>query len=266
MTGYGSATMCLPSGGTLGVEFFNWSNLSDHNYFNNTKLERVIDPGTQEQTAYVVHYPDGAQDVYGFVATNEYNYVIRYCLSSRIDPQGHATRIEYFDFDPAQVNTVVKRIVDPDNHALTFTYANLDLGGGYFKTNFIGQVSDWAGRAVKLGYDVNSLTLTQIVDAANITNKLTYSFDTAWIQSLVTPYGTTTFDHYSNRANYAETRYVTITEPNGAHQRYWYESADSTVPDPLDPLGNGNVVPSGTPFGDSFVQPGRLGRRTAHVV
>ena len=87
VTGYGSATMCLPSGGTLGVEFFNWSNLSDHNYFNNTTLERVIDPGTQEQTAYVVHYPDGAQDVYGFVATNEYNYVIRYCLSSRIDPR-----------------------------------------------------------------------------------------------------------------------------------------------------------------------------------
>jgi len=179
--------------------------------------------------------------------------VIRYCLSSRIDPQGHATRIEYFDFDPAQVNTVVKRIVDPDDHALTFTYANLDLGGGYFKTNFIGQVTDWAGRTVKLGYDVNSLTLTQIVDAVNITNKLTYSFGTAWIQSLVTPYGATTFDHYQIRANHAETRYVTITGPNGAHQRYWYESADSTVPDPLDPLGDGNVVPSGTPFGDSFV-------------
>jgi len=37
--------------------------VNHYNYFNNTKLERLVNPQTQEETGYIVHYPDGAQAV-----------------------------------------------------------------------------------------------------------------------------------------------------------------------------------------------------------
>ena len=249
-SGYAVGSIHFGSGAHLSVEFANWGTTSGHNYFNNITLERIVDPLTHEETSYVVHYPDGSRDVYGMMATNSFGFVSRYCLSAKVDPQGHQSRIEYLAYDPEQGKTFVSRIVDPDEHALNFSYLAIDMGD-WIKTDLVGGITDWAGRTVRFKYDPDYFTLTEIVDAAGITNHFEYD-PLGWITKMVTPYGTTSFDHYQIRANHAETRYVTVSEPNGARQRFWYESADSSVPDPLDPLGNGYTRPSGTPFGDSF--------------
>src|SRR5207249_1326696 len=56
-SGYAVGAMFLGSGAHLYAEFFNWATISEHNYFNNTKLERVVNPSTHEETSNVVHYP-----------------------------------------------------------------------------------------------------------------------------------------------------------------------------------------------------------------
>src|SRR5439155_24707484 len=124
------------------------------------------------------------------------------------------------------------------NHALTLGYADFQNVSGEEVTNYVSRITDWTGRTVHLNYDTNTLDLIEIVDAANITNRMGYDGN-HWITNLVTPYGTTTFDHYQLIGSHSQTRYVTITEPNGARQRYYFESADDQVPNVLDPLADG---------------------------
>lgn len=243
----GSQTFHLftPAGSHFTYNFTDSATISDAEYFTHATLERVIDPLTSELTSVVVHFPDGAYDVYGLVAVNDYGFANSLALTSRFDSQGHETQIDYFTYDPATQNTVINRIIDPDGHDLAFTY---DTADG--RTNYVTQITDYASRFIKLKIDLDYNTLLEITDAVDITNKISYDF-IGLPTTLITPYGTNTFDIAETRADHTEKRVITVTEPTGGKQRYMYWTSDSFVPDAIDPNEDGYSTPSGTPY-DAF--------------
>ena len=167
---------------------------------------------------YTLTYPDGAKDYYGVVAFGGTNYGAlvqgtnmagsvhyRYFIGRRDDPHGNGLKFHYLTNSPVKLDYVV----DVDNRATTFSY----YAAG--NTNFaalVWKITDPATtNVVEFKYAANGC-LTNIIDAAGIESWLAYDTEKS-VSSLVTPYGTTTFQFPISLSF----RAIRITEPNGAH-------------------------------------------------
>jgi YD repeat-containing protein len=214
-------------------------------------------------------YPDGSQDIFGLTdyhfSPDEYTVWGGSGMSSshgfltqRLDPQGRVTRLGY------EVSTNVysgfswrlKYVVDPDGRTNTFLYNH-----GYQ----IAEIDDPYGRKVTLGYGTNLVTsnlLTSITDAAGMASSFQYqpgmvvwninpmtgqpygppyppvppygnTYYNGWINSLTTPYGTTTFNYCevtdSTVTDGIQQRAIYISEPEGAQQLYYYLHNNASV-------------------------------------
>jgi YD repeat-containing protein len=216
-------------------------------------------------SGFDVFYPSGAEDIYGFLATNTSGTVSQAYLSQKIDEHGHTTTLVYAPFNPTTGAVQLNYVIDPDGKTNTLSYTN-NASYNYL----ISQVRDPFGHTVSFAYDTNGY-LTNVTDEAGLSSSFGYA-DVAegndwfgyvsnhWLDQLTTPYGTTSFTftdegleldpwdmYWLVTDGYVSSilRSVVVTEPNGSHQMFAYNSYVTFA------WGNVNTtnIPSSTPDG-----------------
>jgi RHS repeat-associated protein len=169
-------------------------------------------------TGFTLAYPDGSQDDYGFVVTNNSGHFQGAYLTQRKDPQGHATALTYYAYTNIAPVIRLQYVVDGDGRTNTISY----VSSNPYSTNLISQITNAFGKSISLAYDNNG-HLTNVVDVAGLTNSFKYDGND-WVTNMVTPYGTTSFQ-------LAETvlgsfppngRSALITRPDGGQELFLY--------------------------------------------
>ena len=171
---------------------------------------------------YTVTYPDGSREVYaqsdGSTAAPRNVF-----LTQIIDPQGNVTTLKY----DAQLRLTT--VTDALGQATTLTYG---LASDVYK---ITKVTDPFGRYAAFSYDSTG-RLSQIQDVIGIQSNFAYDGTGDFLNTLTTPYGTSTFTDTEN----GTVRRVTATNPLGDTEVLESNYNSSTaVPDmePLAPTG-----------------------------
>lgn len=194
---------------------------------------------------YQIEYAGGAQETF----TNMFTSGARTCyaLATQSDSAGNTTAYTYTN---SAGFLQLLAVSDPDTNT-TLLYYESPSGA-----NLVTRVVDPWGRTALLTYDENGF-LTNVVDVANLTNSFTYDptllGQTAWITSMTTPYGTTSFSFggvdLHNGDPTTDTnipnRFVTVTLPTGGHHLFVYQHdctnlvSNTYSPSPdTSPLGN----------------------------
>jgi hypothetical protein len=171
---------------------------------------------------FQIEYADGSKDVFqkNFVNADGTNF---YFMTSQTDPAGNTLSYNYSS-NPSAVQLLT--VTDPDTKSTSLYYENATF------PLQITKVVDPFNRTNLLQYRSDGYLLTNI-DVIGMTNSFVYDTDpnrTGWITNLVTPYGTTAFEHGGADAQSATffttgvpvNRYITVTLPNGGHELYLY--------------------------------------------
>ncbi len=260
-TTYDPVTLYGASGGEIQFTDLTGTNPA---YYQNLRMQSLTDTNGN-LSGFDVFYPSGAEDVYGFCATNTSGVVSQAYLSQKIDANGHATTFVYAPFNPATGVVQLNYVVDPDGKTNTLSYTN-NASYNYL----ISQVQDPFGHTVHFAYDASG-NLTNVTDVAGLSSSFGYAdvavgtdwlgYETEhWLDQLTTPYGSTSFTftdegleldpydlYYLIVDGYVSSivRSVVVTEPNGSHQMFAYDG------DAEFAWGNVNAsnVPSSTPDG-----------------
>jgi len=161
--------------------------------------------------------PDGTVEVYAQEVSTTSNR--QFFLTSITDPHGNITRFSYDPIAAASGNAVLVAMTDPTGGQLVFSYGSSDP----LKITKMTRSKD--GLSAKFKYA--SGQLTDITDTIGITSTFHYTSGTYFIDSMTTPYGTTTFNS-SDGSGYLE---ADMTNPLSQTERIEYrESLSGTVP------------------------------------
>ena len=194
-------------------------------------------------TSFTRNMPDGGKETYAQSngATSGTGVMF---LTSVADAQGNTTTLNY------DTTYRLTSVVDAMGRSTTFTYGLT----GY--PLLITKITDPFGRSSQLTYDT-SQRLSTITDPVGITSTFTYSTtETTFVNSLTTPYGTSTFNDTPNPNDfpYAGTTplSITLTDPLGyTDYTYYYQAAVAhQVTPPSDPTG---TIPAGMTHGTSGI-------------
>lgn len=173
-------------------------------------------------SGFTIYYPNGSQDVYGFIVTNNHGAFQEAFLSEQRNPQGQKTDLYYSSYNPTNPVVRLSSVIDGAGQTNTVTYVT----SSPYSTNLISQVTDPYGRSVSLKYD-NSGHLTNITDVAGISSSFTYDGGDM-VTNLTTPYGSTGFN--LSPAAYYTTRSILITQPDGGNHFYLYQDYTPGIP------------------------------------
>jgi RHS repeat-associated protein len=172
--------------------------------YDQNKLTRT-GPASYEMVA-----PDGSKKVFtqsdGSVGTSR-----RVFLTQLVDPAGNAMTLTY----DASLRLVAIR--DAIGQVTTVEYSNTN------DTYKITKITDRFGRFATFDYD-SSLRLIKITDVIGLTSQFTYQGSGDFINSLITPYGTTTFSAGGSPSN---TYWVEIVYPDGNRERAEFNESTS---------------------------------------
>lgn len=186
---------------------------------------------------YQCVYPDGSETIFNVPAsdTNGHYFLL---ITNKIDPAGNTVSFQY------DTNGRLTNVLDAIGQSTLLSYTS---------TNFylITKVTDPFQRFATFQYNVSN-QLTNITDVIGMSSAFTYgnpnsAGETNFINSMTTPYGTTTFTN-NNAAYY--TRQLTITDPLGAQEMFEfspYPNLPATNPPPQF------IVPQGFNPGDTGV-------------
>jgi RHS repeat-associated protein len=174
-------------------------------------------------SGFTVLYPDGSQDVYGFVVTNSGGGFSNAFLTARLNPQAQKTQLIYYNYNPAKPVIRLQYVIDGDGRTNSIYYATNNT----YSTNLISQVIDPFGRNVSLAYD-NGGHLTNITDVGGISSSFLYDTNN-WVTNLMTPYGTNTFA-ITDATGTNLARSVQVTEPDGGTELYLFEDNALGIP------------------------------------
>lgn len=155
---------------------------------------------------YELRYADGSKDVFS-ISDGETGYPRKVFLTRKVDAQGNVVTLRYDD------QLRLTSVTDAIGQSTTFRYDNDDRP--LEVTGFTGPF----GRIAAIGYDEDG-RLTSITDAIGMTSSFKYGDDT-FINSMTTPYGTTTFKQthgVGSRTEYS----VQATDPMGHTERTEY--------------------------------------------
>lgn len=168
--------------------------------------------------SYERQMPDGSRQVFG-LNDGSSSYPRRIFMTQVIDAQGNAVSIGY------DSSFRMTTLTDALNQVTTLSY---ELGSDPLK---ITKVTDPFGRFAT--FDYTNGQLTTITDEIGIQSQFGYLAGTDFINSLTTPYGTTTFTSGENGTN----RWLEATDPLGAKERVEYRdnapgisTSDPTAP------------------------------------
>jgi RHS repeat-associated protein len=214
-----------PSGGTLPVVYLG-ADATHHRY------QLVGKPGMQLRRPLASALPleilnaDGSKEVYG--QPDGHTTVPRKIfLTQRIDPQGNATTLTY------DASMRLTKITDALGQETTLEYT---LPSDPLK---ITKVTDPFGRFATFGYN-DAGRLVSITDVIGIQSTFTYEGGGDFINSLTTPYGTTTFAN----TEIGTIRRITATDPAGDTEVLESNEAETAVIPASDPA---NLIPQGVP-------------------
>ncbi len=190
-------------------------------------------PVVANPTSFVRNMPDGGKETYG-LSNGATTYPALMFLTQVTDPKGNTTTLNY------DSSFRLTSVVDAMGRSITFTYGLT----GY--PLLITKVTDPFGRTAQLTYDT-SQRLSSITDPVGITSSFAYSpTETTFVNSLTTPYGTSTFNDTVNPHD-ATGGYLaaslTLTDPLG-YTDFLYLNQDPTVngtpdTDPADLMPTG---------------------------
>lgn len=187
---------------------------------------------------FTITFPDGSQNIYGFIVTNSSGNFQEAFLTQMINPQGQQTILNYYSYN--NVNPVVRlqSVVDGDGRTNWVYYNSVNS----YSTNLISQVVDPFGRTNFLAYDGNG-HLTNSTDVEGISSSFLYDANDI-VTNLTTPYGTTSFAT-TDSVSTPNGRSVLVTQPDGGHQLYLYEDGAPGVPAAYSP----SLIPNTSSFG-----------------
>ncbi|MFZ1217893.1 MAG: RHS repeat-associated core domain-containing protein, partial [Chthoniobacterales bacterium] len=171
---------------------------------------------------YERRLPDGSKQIFA-LSNGATSYPRRLFMTRRIDPTGNAVAIGY------DASFRVTTITDSLGQVTTISYERTD------DPLKITKVTDPFGRFAVFDYAAGKLST--ITDVIGIQSQFTYLAGTDSIDSLTTPYGTTTFVTGENGAN----RWIEMTDPLGGKERVEYrDQAPGISPsDPVAPVASG---------------------------
>lgn len=201
----------------------------------NTTLRRNID--SNFVSTYVREFPDGSTATYDKVDTRTSPFTtLRVFMSKVTDPQGNATTIQYDD------QFRIQSITSPTGKVMTLVYG---LTQDPYK---VTKVVDPYGREASFTYSAEGL-LTSSTDTLGITSSFSYG-PSDFINSLTTPYGTTTFQYgdASTDANLGATRWLTATDPSGRTSRMESKPQAAGIP------FSETVVPQGQTVNNQYLE------------
>ena len=175
---------------------------------------------------FTVSYPDGSQNVYGFIVTNISGAFQNAYLTAHLNAQSQKTTFNYAAYTPGPSPVVrLQSVVDGDGRTNLIYYNSSNA----YSTNLISQVVDAFGRTSFLSYNTNG-DLTNITDVAGNSSSLSYDTND-WAANLTTPYGITTFS-ITDGTNIAipNGRSIVITRPDNSHELYLYSDCAAGIP------------------------------------
>jgi YD repeat-containing protein len=174
--------------------------------------------------AYARLSPDGSRDVYSWAVTLA-NGTRRIFLTQQVDTSSNT--LSYAYDTPTNGTARLTQVTDALGQSSTLTYG---YPGDALKPT---SISDPFNRSVQVGYIVTNgaVRLASLIDPVGIVSSFTYSND--FINSLTTPYGTTTFATSED----ANSRAIEATDPLGATEHLEFRSYDSTVSNIAVPSG-----------------------------
>ncbi len=200
------AWVALPPGGTEVYSNPNGQGIYPAHWGSRAVLVRTSVSPLQ----YERRLPDGTVEVYGHADGAPVGQQ-RVFLTSLIDPLGQALELTW----DAQSRLVA--ITDALGQVTVLGYADAD-------PLKITSVTDPFGRTGTFGYNAAG-QLESITDVIGITSRFGYG-PNDFVQSLSTPYGTTTFQHETNSLDIFTFRFVEATDPLGGteHLEFQYQT------------------------------------------
>lgn len=184
--------------------------------------------------SYERRLPDGSKQVFG-LSDGATSYPRRIFMTQLVDPAGNAVTIGY------DASFRVTTLTDALSQATTLFY---ELANDPLK---ITKVTDPFGRFATFQYPAGQLAI--ITDEIGIQSQFTYLAGTDSIDSLTTPYGSTTFISGVNGTN----RWIEMTDPLGGKERVEYrdQAPGISASEPIAPTATG-VTNAGLDVANTF--------------
>jgi RHS repeat-associated protein len=184
--------------------------------------------------SYERRLPDGSKEVFG-LSDGSTSYPRRVFMTKMIDATGNAVALGY------DASFRVATITDALGQVTTLSY---QLADDPLK---ITKVTDPFGRFALFQYA--SGKLTTITDVIGIQSYFTYLPGTDSVDSITTPYGTTSFVSGEDGSN----RWIEMTDPLGGKERIEYreQAPGISSTDPVAPLAPG-ITNLGLDFANTF--------------
>ena len=187
-------------------------------------------------TDYERRAPDGSKMVFNLADSSGRLY-----LTQMVDPEGRTLTMTY------DSNFRLVALTDALGQVTTLAYGTNTVGNSLFYN--ITKVTDPFGRFATFGYNAQG-QLSQITDQIGMTSQFSYGAND-FIQSLTTPYGTTTFTYTANsNGTNGNVTSLLATEPGGAQQRLDAVEISTATPD-AEP---GALVPVGMPTENTYLE------------
>lgn len=203
---------------------------SSKEYFgpNQFSFSTIAKTGTY---TYVRSFPDGSQEI--FNAPDNSSSPNRVFLSEKIDPQGNSITFAY------DANSRLVSVTDEIGQVTTLQY---DHPADIYK---ITSVTDPFGRMAHLAYNVGG-QLISVTDQIDLTSSFTYHAD-GFIETMVTPYGTNSFEKLNEVSGSLRT--LEVTDAKGFKERIMYQdqsgghAVSSINPPPSSVVVAGETIP-----------------------
>lgn len=212
-----NASVYVPGGG---AEIYSGFNSGSQSYLPDPQSHAIL--VRTSSTAYEKRFPDGSKQIFN-LTDGATVYPRRVFMTQVVDAAGNAATVGY------DSNFRITTITDAVGQATIFAY---ELPNDPLK---ITRVTDPFGRFATFQYPTGQLTT--ITDEIGIQSQFTYLNGTDLIDSLTTPYGTTTFVSGQNGTN----RWIEMTDPLGGKERVEYRDQAPGIAssDPVAPNAPG---------------------------
>jgi RHS repeat-associated protein len=212
--------------------------------FNGTNIDYLTHTHLSGDTTngFTLYYPDGSEEVFGFVVTNGSGVFQEAFMTERWNDRGQKTFFHYYGYTPSAPVIRLQNVVDGDGRTNIVFYNSTNA----YSTNLISQVQDPFGRTTTLAYD-SSGHLTNITDVASISSSMFYDSND-WPTNLTTPYGTNYFQLGQNDSSVIAPngRSARVLQPDGSVHLYLCTNGAAGVPTSYAD------VPSSSPFANTF--------------
>jgi RHS repeat-associated protein len=176
---------------------------------------------------YERNLPDGSKQVYD-LSDNAGNYPRRFFMTKFVDPTGDFVAVEYDN------SSRVISIKDQLGQGVTLSYT---LTSDYYKITKVTETFPTPPPMPRSAtFEYTNGQLTKITDPIGIQSVFHYATGTDFMDSLQTPYGTTTF----TTGQSSSTRWIQITDPMNGQERVEYLETTNAIG------GSETVAPNAT--------------------